>query len=376
MCNIKKLVLLFIIFTLIFSFTGCAEIQDVNSSKPAESQTDLQADPIKITDVEGREVELKKPAQKIVDCTGLGGVRILIQLEAEDLLVGATDKTIEVFKKVNVYGTIFHPVSKAAPELKDLPDIGAYNEPDVQKIISLNPDVILVGWGGKELADSLYKQTGIPTVCIGRMDGHFDYDLYEIVGKVIGKENKAAELTSYLKETLKVVTNVTNNIPENEKKSIYFWIYPVIGNAPRSNGIYDAFEYAGAINVASTDQGIALYETSNEQIAAWDPEYIFLQSYKADLEGYHTMDTLKKDPVLKNMQAVKNNKVYNLRGPASDWDTAIEGTEVFYVAKILYPDLFKDLDVEKYGNEIMKKFYGVDGLYTEMREFAGLHNFK
>ncbi len=239
----------------------------------------------------------------------------------------------------------------------------------------MNHDVIFVGWGGNKLADSLYEQTGIPTVCIGRMDGHFDYDLYQIGGKVIGKEDRATELTNYLKETLSVITNVTNNISENDKKSIYFWIVPAIGSPPRSNGIYDAFEYSGVINVASTTDRQALYETSNEQIAAWDPEYIFLQARKSNADvNYHTLETLEKDPSLKNVQAVINNNVYNLRGPVSDWDTAIQLTEAMYIAKILYSDLFKDLNVEKYGNEIFKKFYGVEGLYTEMMNFHGLFN--
>ena len=376
----KVLSLFLIVLMLALSLAGCAQPQ---TTQPTPSQEAGAASPdasgnksesIIITDVAGRTVELEKPAKKIVDCTGLGGTRILVQLEAEDLLVGATDATLNAINSSGTSANRYYPVGRVAPELGNLPNIGTYNEPDVQTIISLEPDVILVGWGGPDLADSLQNQTGIPAVCIGRMDGNFDYDLYEIVGKVIGKEEKAAELTSYLQETLKVVTDVTDKITDEQKKRIYFWIVPKIGNAPRSNGIYDAFEYAGAINVASTEDGMALYETSIEQVAAWNPEYIFLQSYQPNMEGYYSLKTLKEDPILSNIDAVVNENIYGLRGPMSDWDTAIEATEVFYVAKILYPDLFANLDVEAYGNEIMKTFYGADGMYTEMSEYSGLYN--
>ncbi len=388
--KIKSIVSLFLIVMLLaLNLVGCAKSQTAEQtpeptqtagtpaqavSESPDASPETSQTPIIITDVVGRTIELEKPAERVVDCTGLGGTRIMIQLEAENLLVGATDSAIKSITNDGSFSTNLQLVSIAAPELKDLPNIGTYNEPDVQTILSLEPDVILVGWGGPDLADSLQNQTGIPAVCIGRMDGNFDYDLYEIVGKVIGKEEKAAELISYLQETLKVITDVTDTIPDEQKKKIYFWIVPKIGNAPRSNGVYQAFEYAGAINVASTEDGMALYETSNEQIAVWNPEYIFLQTYQPSLEGYHTLETLKEDPIVSSVDAVINEYVYPLRGPISDWDTAIQATEVFYVAKILYPELFADLDVEAYGNEIMKTLYGVDGLYTEMREFVGLYN--
>ena len=385
----KGLSLLLVVLILALSLAACAKTQETEQTQQTEPPTEQPSvselssnetaagetaqSPIVITDIEGRTIELDKPAERIVDCTGLGGTRILVQLEAEDLLVGTTNEAHNAITSSDKSANRYYPVGEVASELSELPNIGTYSEPDVQTIISLEPDVILVGWGGPDLAKSLQNQTGIPCVCIGRMDGNFDYDLYEIVGKVIGKEEKSAELISYLQETLKVVTDITDTIPAEQKKSIYFWIAPTIGNAPRSNGIYDAFEYAGAINVASTDDGMAMYETSIEQIAAWNPEYIFLQTYQPNLEGFYSLETLKEEPIISNIDAVVNGNVYRLRGPMSDWDTAIEATEVFYVAKILYPDLFVDLDVESYGNEIMKAFYGADGMYTDMREYSGLY---
>ncbi len=386
----KRLSLLLVVLLLGLSLTGCATTQTAEqpqeteqtpaqSPKPETSGQNDGADetvqsPIIITDIEGRTIELEKPAERIIDCTALGGSRVLVQLEAEDLLVGVSDNVLSAVNNQGMGQSAFHPVSIAAPQLAELPVIGKYNEPNIETIMSLDPDVILIGWGGEEQAESLLKQTGIPTVCINRMDGHFDYDIYEIMGKVIGKEDKAKELITYAEETISVVTDVTDEIPEEEKKSLYFWIYPTMESSPRSNGIYDAFDYAGAINVASNDEGIALYEMTKEQIAAWDADFIFLQSYIAAGSGFYTCENIKDDPIMQNTQAVMNGNVYYLRGPISDWDTAIEVTEVLYVAKILYPDMFADLDVEAYGEEIMKTFYGVDGLYAKMSEFVGLYN--
>jgi hypothetical protein len=36
------------------------------------------------------------------------------------------------------------------------------------------------------------------------------------------------------------------------------------------------------------------------------------------------------------------------------------------MAKLFYPEEFKNLDLEKEGNEFFKRFYGVGGLWTEI----------
>lgn len=362
--KIKRILVGTIGLLMIVCMAGC-------SAQAEETGAKDQNTTIEFTDVAGREIKIDQTAKRVVDCTGLGGTRIMIQLQAQELLVGATDSTLKSLSQTDIYGASYQLVGKAAPELKSLPSIGTYNEPNLQTIISLDPDLILIGWGGPEQAESIQSQTGITTVCIGRMDGNFDTDLYEMVGKAVGKEDRAKELSDYLDKTLSVVTDVTDKISEKDKKSLYFWIVPQIGNPPRSNGVYEAFDYAGGINVASTPDGKVMYETSNEQIAVWNPEYIFLQ-YR-NMDNYYTLEKLKEDPILGNVDAVKEGKVYNLRGPISDWDTAIEATETIYVAKLLYPERFKDLNVEELGNEILEKFYGVAGLYTEMAEFSKLY---
>jgi iron complex transport system substrate-binding protein len=40
-----------------------------------------------------------------------------------------------------------------------------------------------------------------------------------------------------------------------------------------------------------------------------------------------------------------------------------------YMAKVLHPEDFKDLDLEKEGNEIFKAFLGVDSVFTEYADY-------
>jgi len=40
-----------------------------------------------------------------------------------------------------------------------------------------------------------------------------------------------------------------------------------------------------------------------------------------------------------------------------------------YMAKVLHPDLFEDLDLEMEGNEIFEAFLGVDGVFSEYADY-------
>ena len=49
-------------------------------------------------------------------------------------------------------------------------------------------------------------------------------------------------------------------------------------------------------------------------------------------------------------------------------------TQVLYLTKIFHPDKFESLDEEEEGNEILKTFYGIDGLYTELENEFKLYS--
>jgi len=75
------------------------------------------------------------------------------------------------------------------------------------------------------------------------------------------------------------------------------------------------------------------------------------------------------DPVLQNVNAVKNGRVYStIGGYWGDAPLDQHMASVYYLAKLFYPDEFEDLDVEEESNEIWEHLYGVGGLYTEMAE--------
>ena len=331
-----------------------------------------------LVDMADRIVTINKPIERVVLAALQDGINTLVQLGAEDKIVGITEGI-----KRGGYGQLIDPkpsswwtpLQLAAPELKVLPTVGTWKEPNLEAIISLEPDVVF-GYclSGLDTPNAIQDKTEIPTLCLQNLGGttysKFDphLQIYRLVGWIVGKNKEAEELISYANEKIEEITEVTSEIPDSEKPRVYFAGWGKLTKTPLH---YDPLDIAGGINVAKgAGTDFIFVEVSKEQIIAWNPDMIVIHrvpTSKSHVWG-NTIEDILTDPDLQTVNAVKDKKVYYTKGFAGSWDLATAIPETFYLAKLFQPDEFEDLDVEKEGNEILERFYGVDGLYTEMAE--------
>ena len=320
-----------------------------------------------LIDMADRIVTIPRPIERIVSLFP-EQTRVILQVGAVDKIVG-----ISSYLKYTKYapGMI---CTKAYPELAELPCVGMYSDPNMELILSLKPDVVFSGYS-PSVADTVHENTGIPIVCAkcSLTDPTViafsnPFEAFRLVGKVIGKEKEADELISYANEKIDEITEVTLKIPDSEKTTVYLahWKGMLTGAATR----YDPIDAAGGMNIAKgcdPTLGSGMAEVSKEQIILWNPDIILIKG-TGKVNDLFPEDVLT-DPDLQTVNAVKNGKVYFTRGGWLGYDLPVGVAENAYLAKLFYPDKFKDLEVEKECNEILERFYGVDGLFTWLSEF-------
>jgi iron complex transport system substrate-binding protein len=315
---------------------------------------------ITVKDSLGREVSVPSKIERVVDLAIMDGTRVMVLLGVEDKLVGASDRVTDI-----MFGEDedWYAVPKVAPQLKDLPCVGTPSEPNAEYIMSLKPDVILAYTTFGDSADSLTEQTGIPVVCIGA-DSCLNFEMYKLVGKIVGKEDRAEELSSYAEGKIEEITKVTSKISEAERVKVFYWSWnwPKSGEANTTDP-YDPIDMAGGINVAkeATTKPYDYFSVTKEQLAVWNPDVIVMEGGESEAK-----EELLADPALQTINAIKNKRIYFAVAMDYGYDQPLGVCEVQYLAKLFYPDKFTDLNVEKECNEIMKKFYGVDGLWSDM----------
>lgn len=335
--TIPLLILLFVTFTIF----GCVQHKEAQHNEAK----------IKIVDQAGRVVEVGK-VERIVSLWP-EATRVLFALGVENKIVG-----LDSDSKKDPILTIAFP-----DKLKEIPDVGSAvrGTLSLEKLAKLKPDLVFVRTEDRELADKIQQTLGIPVVCV-RMDKfnppQTSFDIITIIGKCVGKEERARKIRSYLEHWVNYVKSVTSRIPYAERPKVYaaspYDLNSVIALAT-------SVEIAGGRTLSVYCKSWACH-VSFEQIASWNPDVILLHAY-----GKFTSEDLKKDPDWQKIKAVEEGKIYRILFGYVGKDPGLFVVNVLTEAKILHPDKF-NYNVEKVANEIFKTLYGVNGLYTKLKE--------
>ena len=314
------------------------------------------------TDALGREVEIPQNVDRIV-CAGVGALRYVCYMGAQDTVVGVEEHETEAVIQ-RLYTYVNHD------QFSSLPVIGMKDEPDAETIIQIDPQVIVLS-AYLDGADALQEKTGIPVVVVPGSDTTLDDKAYETIrmlGELLGREEKAAELTAYLKGVAEDLESRTANIPDSEKPSVYVCGVSFKGSHgfEGTEAYYGPFELIHAKNLANeTSDTNTAFSIDPEQVLSWDPEIIFVD--------YNGLSLIREDyqnqPDFYNaLSAVQNGRVYaqiSFRHCASNLETAL--ADAYYAATVMYPDQFADVDPATKADEIFTELLGKP-VYNELAE--------
>jgi iron complex transport system substrate-binding protein len=317
---------------------------------------DGEEEQLTLIDMADRIVTIPRPVERVV-VPSVAIMRMVIQCGGMNKLVGVSayiDKYAENMVCVAAY-----------PELKEFPFVGYEGQENYELMVSLKPDVIFTS---SSYADETQETTCIPVISIS-IPSYYEagsFEAYRLVGRIMGTEEMVEELISYADEKFDEITYVTSQMPDDEKPRVYFCHAHGAKDITRAVVKYDPLDMAGGVNVAEElwhGGGSTVVDISKEQVIKWNPDIIMLHGFGKTHESF-SIESVLEDPDLQTVNAVKNRNIYYTKGWYISWDPATGVAETFYMAKIFHPDEFENLNVEEENNEILERFYGVDGLYT------------
>ena len=248
----------FALFCGVILLAGC-------SKKGNELGTSLE-----VVDYAGRTVKLEKPAERIVVMAD-NSLVIVKQLGAINSVIALDSKT-KGYLPLSI-------INETNPELISLPDVGKTKNPNYEYIISLAPDLILFK-GNQESSDMLQEKTGVPVACI-ISQGEYDFDIYTVIGKLLGKEQKAKEVISVLTGQMESIKKTLSSLQEDQKKSAYIVVQNSKNNLFKTQRNSLSLDLAGVNNVCATTSNVdewGFAEVNKEEFLRLNPEIIFLDS--------------------------------------------------------------------------------------------------
>ena len=146
----------------------------------------------------GRTVEVPANPQKIIG-VGSSALRMISYLQATDKVVGVEQGELED-SVTCTYRHVNHDLFSTLPVIGEGGSKGV--TPNEEAIIAAAPEVSIASID-KDSADALQEKTGIPVVCITLSDIVFDqvfYDNLTMLGDVLNREERAAELIKYMQD--------------------------------------------------------------------------------------------------------------------------------------------------------------------------------
>lgn len=190
---------------------------------------------------------------------------IVVELQAGDLLVGVLDS------------------GERPPELQALPSVGRYGQLNIERLLSLRPDLLLLWPGSVAPAqrDQL-KRLGIPTYSAEPQDLDQLIEQIAAIGIRLGREQQALEHAQALRERLRELRHRYHREPPL-RVFYQVWDKPLYTLGGRQF-VSDALRTCGARNVFD-DLDQPAPQVSLESILLRNPQVI-LASDQAQLEPW------------------------------------------------------------------------------------------
>ncbi|NLY46104.1 MAG: ABC transporter substrate-binding protein [Tissierella sp.] len=323
--NLKKISLLFVMMLILVGLAACAnEASDKGEDivePPVQEETtgDVEiADkfPLEIEDAFGNVVVIENAPERIISLAP-SHTEILYALDLGDKVVGVT-------------AFCDYPEEALAVE-----KIGDFNGTNLEKIIELEPDLIVSYGEVSDEENSMFESAGIPVIAY----------MPESMDEVIETINQIAKATDVVEEGNTLTNNmiqkrdeIVAKVQDSQAVKAFYevWHEPLM--AAGSGSFVDGLiNLANGINIASDAEG-AYPNYDVEQLIENDPQvYLTANMDSPDI----TVETISARPGYDNITAVKNGDIYLLDGNiiSRPGPRIVEGLEL--IARALHPEAFE-----------------------------------
>ena len=310
-----------------------------------------------VVDTNGEKITIPDKVERAPPMVGIF-VQIAVSL-------GNADKIIS-----GAYRGLSPMMLKVFPNIKMTGFKGGSLGASVETLIASKTQVVF-GPAGVLFDENVKKQlenAGIAVVRMGATLANAD-ELKERVNKIaeiFGDENSlkmAREFSVYYDGN---IAFVQKRLPKNApKQRVLVLSYYASGWTTITRNFLpgEFIRLAGGVNLAAMDGAFGFFPTINdEQVIVYNPDVIITNTQ----EGLQKILT---NPTFKQIKAVKDKRIFvQPRGTGTLWGGTEAALQVLWMAKTLYPNEFKDVDMRAKVREFYKHYYRYDLSEDELSE--------
>ncbi len=301
----KKLWLFILVSFLltVSAVLGCSPGQEEHLKKTAEDRVEKgEEGKLVVKDYADKEMVLEETPQSFVSAMP-SNTEVLFALGLDDKVLGVTN------------------FCDYPPEAGEKDTIGDSYNIDIEKIVELNPDLVLTGEGQEDLSDRL-RDMDIPTVVIN--PGNFEEIKQSIlfIGRISGNEESAQNIAEEMQHRAEAVISSAEDIPAEERPDVLVLVDPEsLYVAGKGTFIDELITMAGGVNIAAES---GYFTMSEEKILEENPEVI--------INTFPMREEVLERSSWEVITAVENEDVYDIDGNlvSRPGPRVVEGLEKLY----------------------------------------------
>lgn len=298
------------------------------------------AESVVLTDAAGRTVILDKEPERVVSGYFIP-TSMVIALGQKQKLVGIEAKanTREIY-------------ALAAPELLSLPSVGSMKKLDLEAVLALRPDLVILPLAQLSSAETL-AELGIPAVTVNPESYTLLRETIGLLASALGADDEA--LLRFTEET---ETLLSERLAGAERPLVYLAGNSGMLRTAGRNMYQDTLlRMAGAENAAAEIPDGYWADIGYEQLLSWDPEVIVIAA-----EAGYTPEDVLADPMLREVRAVKDGRVYAFPSSPEAWDSPCPASVLgsLWLARTLHPDRVSEEELNGAVTAFYSEFYGIE----------------
>jgi iron complex transport system substrate-binding protein len=242
-----------------------------------------------ITDQLGQNITINNTHPQRIISLAPSNTEILFALGLGDRIVGVSD------------------YSDYPAEASTKKNIGAYDNPNIEEIVALEPDLIL---GTEAQSETIYQQLrnrGLTVVGIYPTSIDGILDSITLIGQITGQDKEAATLVTEMQKRINAIADKTSQLTDAQKPRVFYiiWSDP-IWTAGKDTFADALIQIAGGVNIAGNLTGYV--DMSLEAVIAANPQVIIAGIGMGDGEDLPLQFVLTDDR-LSSTDARRNNRV-------------------------------------------------------------------
>lgn len=329
MKNFKRLGLLALIVLALFSLAACSTGEEdvVEPDNGAVEDLDQDEDvleeevvsfPVEVNNGLGNMVTIEEEPEKIVSLNPSSTEMIFA--------LGLGDKVVGVSSNCN------YPEEATTKEI-----VGDYEGVNLERVVELDPDLVLVYGFIDEEDAAVFEGAGITVISFLGESISEVVENIKILGKATGRNQEAEELTDAM---LEKKDEIVEKVKDQESVKVFYeiWHDPLMG-AGKGSFMDELITLTGAQNIAEDADG-AYPQYDIEQLIERDTDVYLTSQAMDDI----TEESIKARPGYESLTAIKNDRIHLFKGTEADMVSRpgpriVDALEL--VAKAIYPDAFK-----------------------------------